>query len=100
MQFKFKPFSTRGKEYTIQKKMLFFCVLQILQDTFMKLNHIQETNDINAHSRQERMMFLVALLSRKVIKLIQIKEAHKIKAQGWHDTRIFFQCNYCQKKMC
>ena len=33
--------------------------------------------------------FIVPKLSGKAFKLKQIKEAHNIKAQGQHDTKIF-----------
>ena len=64
----------------------------------MKLNQIQKTHDIKAHSQQEMIMFLVSILSGEVIRLNQIKEAHNIKAQGLHDTMMFFHCNYCPEK--
>ena len=72
-----------------QEKMLFF-PLKIPPDTFMKLNQIKEAHDFKAHSRQERMMILVPLLSGKVFKLNQLKEAYNIKAEGPHDTMMFF----------
>ena len=38
---------------------------EILQDTVMKLNEIQEAKYIKAHSPQERMMFYSATTARK-----------------------------------
>ena len=65
----------------------------------MKLNQIQEAHEIKAHSPQEKMIFLVPLLSRKVIKLNQIKEAHNIKAQGRHEAKMFFSPTTARKKL-
>ena len=73
----FGLFSERGKEYTTQESMSFFLSLKIPQDIFMKLNQIQEAHNIKADSWQGRMMFLVPLLSGKVIEIHQSKEAHK-----------------------
>ena len=50
----------------------------------MKLNQIKEAHIIQAHIQQERMIvFVMQLLSEKVILFNQIKEAHDIKAQNW-----------------
>ena len=57
----------------------------------MKLNQIKEAHIIQAHIQQERMIvFVMQLLSEKVILFNQIKQAHDIKAQYWQKAILFF----------
>ena len=47
----------------------------------MKLYQSKESNNIQAQSRQKKMMFFMQLLpEKKVIKFNKIKEAYDIKA--------------------
>ena len=64
----------------------------------MNLNKIKEAHDLKAHSRQERIMFLVPLMSRKVIKLNQMKEDHQITMGIWYSND--FAVQLLPEKIC